>query len=73
MTLPKKMTEAEYEEHRETNSGLCLACGEIKFGDTEPDAENYECDSCGEHQVQGIENAMVDGNIEIVEISEEEG
>lgn len=34
--------------------GFCLACGERASG-VEPDAEGYECESCGEHAVEGIE------------------
>lgn len=62
-----KITEAEYEELCETSSGVCLACWEIAHGDTEPDAENYPCESCGKDKVQGIENAMVDGNVQITD------
>jgi len=65
--FPIEMTESEYEDYCESSCGVCLACGEIKEGDCEPDAEGYECDSCGEMQVQGIENALVDGKIEIVD------
>ena len=34
--------------------GNCLACGNIQDG-CEPDAENYECESCGESRVCGGE------------------
>lgn len=34
-------------------SGLCLACGSVKSGDTEPDAKRYECETCGEKKVYG--------------------
>ncbi len=61
------MTEQEYHEHRGNYDGLCLACGEIKDGNVEPDAENYECDNCGEHQVIGIEFALLGGNITIID------
>ena len=64
---PFEITEEDYEEACESSSGICLACGEMRFGDTEPDAENYPCDSCGENKVQGIENALLSGNIELVE------
>lgn len=61
------MTAEEYQDHVDSMDGLCLKCGEIRFGSTEPDAENYPCDSCGEDAVQGIENALIADNIEIVE------
>lgn len=37
--------------------GFCKACGEDAFG-VEPDARNYECESCGEHEVFGAEELM---------------
>lgn len=70
--MKKKMTEAEYLELCESSSGVCTKCGEIRHGDTEPDAEDYPCEACGEDKVQGIENAMIDGNIEIVDEAEGE-
>ena len=59
------ITEDEYHELQESYSGICLKCGEFREGDTEPDAEGYPCDSCGENAVQGIENALIAGNVEI--------
>lgn len=61
-----KITESEYLKWQDDSVGVCLACGETRY-QTEPDAENYECEACGENQVQGCENAMICGNIEIVE------
>lgn len=63
MVEPSYMTEEEYEELCESSSGICLACREIQYGGCEPDAEGYECGMCGEHRVQGIENALIAGNI----------
>ena len=40
------------------NTGFCLACGEQAFG-VEPDARNYECDSCGAEQVYGAEEILM--------------
>lgn len=60
----KVMTEAEYRDVSDGYYGVCLACGELRES-TEPDAENYPCPSCGEHRVQGIENALLSGNIDI--------
>jgi hypothetical protein len=61
-----KLTEAAYLQHCEEYNGLCLACGEIRWGLTEPDAEGYPCEECGEDRVQGIENALLSGNLEII-------
>lgn len=38
--------------------GYCLACG-TEHDSVEPDAEEYECENCGEHQVYGIENILM--------------
>ncbi len=60
------MTEAEYQAHVDAYDGVCLACGEMRYGDTEGDAEGYPCDSCGKDKVMGIENAMIEGRIVFV-------
>lgn len=43
----------EFKELEETHSGICQACGETRHGLTEPDAENYPCEACGEKEVLG--------------------
>jgi predicted amidophosphoribosyltransferase len=40
------------------NPGFCLACGAEADG-CEPDAENYECEACGEHQVFGADEILL--------------
>jgi len=47
------------------NEGICLGCGEFQGG-CEPDARDYECECCGEHKVYGLEEAMMMGEINIV-------
>lgn len=64
MTILKINTN-EYTDLANSNCGLCLCCGEIKEGQVEPDAEEYECDACGEFAVEGIENALICGHLEI--------
>lgn len=39
------------------NMGFCLACGEEAYG-VEPDAREYECESCGERRVYGAEELL---------------
>ena len=41
------------------NAGVCLSCGEVRFGGVEPDAEEYECFECGKHAVEGLESALM--------------
>lgn len=40
------------------NPGFCTACGAEADG-VEPDAEDCECEGCGEPAVQGAENLLV--------------
>lgn len=48
----------------------CLACGELVFGDCEPDARNYPCESCDKRRVYGAEEARLIGALEVTEASE---
>ena len=47
-----------YKNHREQYDGICISCGKWKYGDTEPDAEDYRCDECGKDAVSGVERAL---------------
>lgn len=58
------LTEAEYKEACDNYQGICLECEELQDG-VEPDAENYECESCGAFEVMGIEEALLMGEIDI--------
>ncbi len=40
------------------NPGFCLACGADAEG-CEPDAREYECESCGEPQVYGASEVLI--------------
>jgi len=39
------------------NPGFCVKCGKEAY-DVEPDAEMYECESCGEFAVYGAEELL---------------
>ena len=41
------------------NPGFCLACGAEASEGCEPDAQQYECESCGEHAVYGAEEILI--------------
>jgi hypothetical protein len=41
------------------NPGFCLACG-CEAGGCEPDAREYECEACGENQVFGAEELLLE-------------
>ena len=40
------------------NIGICLSCGEEQDG-CEPDARDYECESCGARKVYGAEEILM--------------
>jgi len=40
------------------NPGFCIACGVDAEG-VEPDAQEYECEACGEHAVYGAEELLM--------------
>jgi hypothetical protein len=42
------------------NLGFCIACGAEAFN-VEPDAREYECESCGEKKVYGAEGLLLMG------------
>ena len=53
ITLEQVMEAVEADD----NLGFCLACGAEAFN-VEPDAHEYECESCGEHRVFGAEELL---------------
>ena len=57
ITLKRVMNAVERRDTSLDNPGFCLACGEEQEG-CEPDARNYECDSCEKHQVFGAEEIL---------------
>jgi hypothetical protein len=42
--------------------GKCRACG-AKTDGVEPDARRYRCSACGAHEVYGIEELLVMGEL----------
>lgn len=40
------------------SKGFCLACANEQDG-VEPDAEDYECEVCGEEAVMGAEQILI--------------
>lgn len=56
-------TEAEI---MEGTNGICLACGEVHYGDIEPDAVKYTCEACNKPRVYGLELALLKGRLKVV-------
>ena len=52
----------QIEEAMENNEGFCIECGESKSC-CEPDARNYECESCGKKTVFGAEELLISGRV----------
>lgn len=57
---------SEYHEACESYDGYCKNCDDIgRFGETEPDAQGYECEECGKNTCMGVEMAFMVGDITI--------
>jgi hypothetical protein len=54
---PDEIQEIMFEDN---SIGFCIACGEEAYG-VEPDARRYECESCEEKQVYGLEELVMMG------------
>lgn len=50
-------------------NGICVACGNVQEG-CEPDAREYECEECGKPKVYGVEEAILQGLVELGEGAE---
>ncbi len=60
------MSSDEYCTAREEYQGFCTDCDEITVeSGVEPDARDYKCPQCGLLTVIGIEEALIDGLIDI--------
>jgi len=60
-----RMTVEEFESAAESNDGFCTTCNEVTNSGVEPDARRYECESCGQRTVYGMEEALLCGFITI--------
>ena len=58
LTLPRILAAVEESMSDCTNPGFCIYCGEEADG-CEPDARQYECESCGANGVYGAEELLM--------------
>ena len=58
ITLRRITAAVERAQRSTDNPGFCTACG-IEVEGVEPDAEEYECESCGERKVYGAEQLLL--------------
>jgi len=56
----------EFQLACENYDGFCMNCQEMTNCGVEPDARAYECESCGERAVFGMEEALLMGAIQVV-------
>ena len=61
-----QIDEAQYADLSENYGGFCIVCGDEAWG-VEPDARNYECESCGARAVFGAQELLLCGRIEFTE------
>jgi cytidylate kinase len=55
-----EMTEEDFREASNNNEGRCIACGAEVGSGIEPDARNYKCEECGQEQVFGMDELLLD-------------
>jgi len=55
------------EAYDSDSCGFCLACGQDTCCGVEPDAREYECESCGKPMVYGIQELAIMGLLRITE------
>ncbi len=67
-----KMTQEDYEQQCSNDAGYCKNCDDITVSGIESDADGYDCPDCDQPTVMGVENALVYGEIDIVEEDENE-
>lgn len=68
MSQSTRISEDEYIVHREEYDGFCLSCNDwTAMGGIEPDARDYECTSCGKHQLFGAEEILMMGILDITD------
>lgn len=58
--LSAEEIESVYREHRETYIGYCRVCEDWTTDCVEPDAEDYECECCGNDSVIGADNWLME-------------
>lgn len=54
----------EYHDAADSYMGWCPHCQDFTRGQTEPDAESYDCEVCENHDVVGAGQALILGWID---------
>lgn len=69
--IAMKITLEEFEELHESNVGICLSCGYRELSGIEPDAHEYTCPNCEEPNVYGMDEALLQGLVTVVDNEED--
>jgi hypothetical protein len=67
MNGPKVFEMFEIEDAISDNTGFCSYCEDFTNDGVEPDAQEYECEVCGQDTVYGAEEALLRGLIRIID------
>lgn len=59
------VTEAEFEQLKKVEAGICINCGNLQPDGVQPDAEKDECAVCGAASVCGVELAVINNHLGI--------
>jgi hypothetical protein len=62
MHKPRTITLEQYLEAEAHSTGICKACGAVRDC-CEPDARGYLCDECGEKQIYGPHEWLMEGRV----------
>lgn len=63
--MSTKVASCDYQQACNDSMGFCTVCCSFTRECTEPDAEDYDCEVCGEEtSVVGAEQALIMGLIE---------
>jgi hypothetical protein len=65
-----KVSVEDYNEAVDQYLGWCPLCEDFTRDSTEGDAEDYECELCGEDSVMGAENALLMGVITLIGVED---
>jgi hypothetical protein len=55
------VSQADFDDY----NGICLVCGEVRYGGVEPDARGYPCDMCETNTVVGLQEALLMGRVSV--------
>lgn len=62
--MKKELSCGQFKSHRDDMDGFCTNCNQVTtFGGIEPDAEQYECEECGEFSLYGMDYIIMNDMI----------